>query len=85
VAKDEEQARLWLTQAVDQQVPEAHQVLAKLEGYSERNLQIAGEAPSEEQAEIATKPISAQFQVKRSFGTKRSPDRTFLTDYTDPH
>ncbi|THJ24762.1 MAG: sel1 repeat family protein [Nitrospira sp. CG24E] len=85
VAKDEEQARLWLTQAVDQQVPEAHQILAKLDGYSERRLQIAGGTPSAEQVEIATKPVSAQFQVKRSSGTKRSPDRTFLTDYTDSH
>ena len=33
VAKDEEQARLWLTQAIDQQVPEAHLVLAKLDGH----------------------------------------------------
>ena len=31
VAKDEEQARLWLTQAADQQVPAAHQVLARLD------------------------------------------------------
>ena len=31
VAKDEEQARLWLTQAVDQQVPAAHVLLAKLD------------------------------------------------------
>ena len=33
VAKDEEQARLWLTQAVDQQVPAAHLVLARLDGH----------------------------------------------------
>ena len=33
VARDEEQARLWLTQAIDQQVPEAHLVLAKLDGH----------------------------------------------------
>lgn len=85
VAKDEEQARLWLTQAVDQQIPEAHQVLAKLDGYSERRLQVAGAAHSEEQVESATKPISAQFQVKRPSGTKRSTGRTFLTDYTDSH
>jgi len=31
VAKDREQARLWLTQAVDQQVPAAHVLLAKLD------------------------------------------------------
>ncbi len=31
VAKDREQARLWLTQAVDQQVPAAHLLLAKLD------------------------------------------------------
>ena len=33
VAKDREQARLWLTQAVDQQVPAAHLVLARLDGH----------------------------------------------------
>jgi uncharacterized protein len=33
VAKDREQARLWLAQAVDQQVPEAHIVLARLDGH----------------------------------------------------
>ena len=33
VAKDREQARLWLTQAVDQQVPAAHMVLARLDGH----------------------------------------------------
>lgn len=33
VAKDREQARLWLEQAVDQQVPAAHVVLARLEGH----------------------------------------------------
>ena len=33
VARDEEQARLWLTQAVDQQIPAAHLVLARLDGY----------------------------------------------------
>ena len=33
VAKDREQARLWLTQAVDQQVSEAHVLLAKLDRY----------------------------------------------------
>jgi TPR repeat protein len=33
VAKDREQARLWLEQAVDQQVPEAHMVLARLDGH----------------------------------------------------
>ncbi|MGH7183864.1 MAG: tetratricopeptide repeat protein, partial [Nitrospiraceae bacterium] len=33
VARDEEQARLWLTQAVDQQVPAAHMVLARLDGH----------------------------------------------------
>ena len=33
VAKDEEQARLWLTQAVDQQVPAAHLVLTRLDGH----------------------------------------------------
>jgi TPR repeat protein len=33
VAKDREQARLWLEQAVDQQVPAAHMVLARLEGH----------------------------------------------------
>jgi TPR repeat protein len=32
VARDEEQARLWLLQAVDQQVPDAHMVLARLDG-----------------------------------------------------
>lgn len=31
VAKDEEQARLWLMQAADQQVPAAHMVLARLD------------------------------------------------------
>jgi uncharacterized protein len=31
VEKDQEQARLWLTQAVDQEVSAAHQLLAKLE------------------------------------------------------
>ena len=33
VARDEEQARLWLMQAVDQQVPAAHMVLARLDGH----------------------------------------------------
>ena len=33
VAKDRGQARLWLEQAVDQQVPAAHIVLARLEGH----------------------------------------------------
>lgn len=33
VARDEEQARLWLKQAVDQQVPAAHLVLARLDGH----------------------------------------------------
>jgi hypothetical protein len=33
VAKDPEQARLWLAQAVDQQVPAAHVVLARLDGH----------------------------------------------------
>ena len=33
VTKDEEQARLWLTQAVDRQVPDAHLVLARLDGH----------------------------------------------------
>jgi hypothetical protein len=33
VAKDEEQARLWLTQAADQQVPAANLVLARLDGH----------------------------------------------------
>lgn len=33
VAKDEGQARLWLMQAVDQQVPAAHLVLARLDGH----------------------------------------------------
>lgn len=33
VAKDREQARLWLEQAVDQQVPAAHMVLARLDGH----------------------------------------------------
>jgi hypothetical protein len=33
VAKDQEQARLWLTQAVDRQVPDAHLVLARLDGH----------------------------------------------------
>jgi len=33
VARDEEQARLWLTQAVDQKVPAAHMVLARLDGH----------------------------------------------------
>ena len=33
VAKDEGEARLWLTQAVDQQVPAAHLVLARLDGH----------------------------------------------------
>jgi uncharacterized protein len=33
VAKDREQARLWLAQAVDQQVPAAHVVLARLDGH----------------------------------------------------
>ena len=33
VGKDEEQARLWLTQAVDQQVPAAHLVLTRLDGH----------------------------------------------------
>ena len=33
VARDEEQARLWLTQAADQQVPAAHMVLARLDGH----------------------------------------------------
>ena len=32
VGRDEEQARLWLTQAIDQQVPAAHMVLARLDG-----------------------------------------------------
>jgi len=32
VARDEEQARLWLMQAADQQVPAAHIVLARLDG-----------------------------------------------------
>jgi len=31
VARDEEQARLWLMQAADQQVPAAHMVLARLD------------------------------------------------------
>jgi len=33
VARDEEQARLWLMQAADQQVPAAHLVLARLDGH----------------------------------------------------
>ena len=33
VAKNEEQARLWLTKAVDQQIPAAHLVLARLDGH----------------------------------------------------
>ena len=33
VAKDREQARLWLAQAVDQKVPAAHVVLARLDGH----------------------------------------------------
>jgi TPR repeat protein len=33
VAKDREQARLWLEQAVDQRVPAAHMVLARLDGH----------------------------------------------------
>jgi hypothetical protein len=33
VGRDEEQARLWLTQAVDQQVPAAHMMLARLDGH----------------------------------------------------
>ena len=33
VTKDREQARLWLEQAVDQQVPAAHMVLARLDGH----------------------------------------------------
>ena len=33
VAKDREQARLWLAQAVDRQVPAAHLVLARLDGH----------------------------------------------------
>lgn len=33
VARDEEQARLWLMQAADQQVPAAHMVLARLDGH----------------------------------------------------
>ena len=31
VERDREQARLWLTQAVDQQIPAAHLVLARLD------------------------------------------------------
>jgi hypothetical protein len=37
VARDEEQARLWLMQAVDQQVPAAHMVLARLDGHRSTN------------------------------------------------
>lgn len=33
VARDEEQARLWLMQAANQKVPEAHIVLARLDGH----------------------------------------------------
>jgi hypothetical protein len=33
VTKDREQARLWLEQAVDQRVPAAHMVLARLDGH----------------------------------------------------
>src|SRR5262245_17215924 len=33
VTKDEEQARRWLAQAIDQQVPAAHAVLARLDGH----------------------------------------------------
>jgi len=33
VGRDEEQARLWLTQAVERQIPAADTVLAKLDGH----------------------------------------------------
>ena len=83
VTRDQEQARLWLARAVDQQVPEAHMVLAKLDGHPERRLQVADETPSEGPAEIVAKPISTHPELKQLSAKKRSTTHTILTDF--PH